>query len=56
MTTRSSHDSAVGRFYPLGAQIKRQLVLGNDLPAYGGIGAFGIQGVGKVEDMPMRPA
>ena len=56
VTTRSSHDTAVGRFYPIGAQIKKQLVLGNDLPAYGGIGSFGIQGVGRVEEMPMRPA
>ena len=44
VTTRSSHDTAVGRFYPLGAQIRKQLVLGDQLPAYGGIGSFGIQG------------
>ncbi len=44
VTTRSSHDTAVGRFYPLGAQLKKQLVLGDQLPAYGGIGSFGIQG------------
>jgi len=56
VTTRSSHDTAVGRFYPLGAQVRQQLVLGNDLPAYGGIGSFGIQGAKGVEDMPMRAA
>ena len=55
VTTRSTHDTAVGRFYPLGAQIRRQLVLGDELPAYGGIGSFGIQGIAGVEDMPMRP-
>ena len=44
VTTRSTHDTAVGRFYPIGAQIRQQLVLGNDFPAYGGIGSFGIQG------------
>jgi hypothetical protein len=56
VTTRSSHDTAVGRFYPLGAQVRQQLVLGNDFPAYGGIGSFGIQGAGGAVDMPMRPA
>ena len=56
VTTRSTHDTAVGRFYPLGAQIRRQLVLDDALPAYGGIGSFGIQGLGGLEDMPMRPA
>ena len=56
VTTRSSHDTAVGRFYPLGAQVRQQLVLGNDLPAYGGIGTFGIQGQAGAVDMPMRPA
>jgi hypothetical protein len=55
VTTRSSFDTAVGRFYPLGAQIKKQLVLGDSLPAYGGIGAFGIQGIAGIEDSPMRP-
>ena len=54
VTTRSSHDTAVGRFYPLGAQVRQQLVLGNDLPAYGGIGTFGIQGQAGAVDMPMR--
>ncbi|MEO5843457.1 MAG: CHAT domain-containing protein [Caldimonas sp.] len=56
VTTRSSHDTAVGRFYPLGAQIRKQLVLGNDLPAYGGIGSFGIQGAKDTLDLPMRAA
>ncbi|MEO8312261.1 MAG: CHAT domain-containing protein, partial [Caldimonas sp.] len=56
VTTRSSHDTAVGRFYPLGAQIRKQLILGNDLPAYGGIGSFGIQGAKGIEDLPMRAA
>ncbi|HEY4958960.1 MAG TPA: CHAT domain-containing protein, partial [Caldimonas sp.] len=56
ITTRSTHDTAVGRFYPIGAQIRQQLVLGNDFPAYGGIGSFGIQGASGIQDMPMRPA
>jgi hypothetical protein len=45
VTTRSKFDTAVGRFYPMGARIKQQLVLGNEkYPEYGGIGTFGIQG------------
>ncbi|MBV9892270.1 MAG: CHAT domain-containing protein, partial [Rhizobacter sp.] len=56
VTTRSTHDTAVGRFYPLGAQVRQQLVLDDSLPEYGGIGSFGIQGLGGLEDMPMRPA
>lgn len=56
VTTRSTYDTAVGRFYPLGAQLKRQLVLGEEHPAYGGIGSFGIRGVVGVEDMPMQSA
>jgi hypothetical protein len=56
VTTRSSHDTAVGRFYPIGAQIKKQLVLGNDFPAYGGIGSFGIQGIAEIRDQPMGDA
>jgi hypothetical protein len=54
VTTRSTYDTAVGRFYPLGAQLKKQLVLGEEHPAYGGIGSFGIRGVVDVEDMPMQ--
>ncbi len=56
VTTRSTHDTAVGRFYPLGAQLKKQLVLGEEPPEYGGIGSFGIRGVVGVEDMPMQSA
>jgi len=56
VTTRSSHDTAVGRFYPLGAQIRKQLVLGDQLPAYGGIGSFGIQGTKGAQDMAMGAA
>jgi hypothetical protein len=46
VTTRSSHDKAVGRFYPLGAEIKRQFLLApQEFPKYGGVGTFGLQGV-----------
>lgn len=50
VTTRSSFDYAVGRFYPLGAGIARQVLLA-DLPRYGGLGAFGIQGVRDAGDV-----
>lgn len=49
VTTRSTFDYAVGRFYPLGAGIAGQVLLG-DLPRYGGLGAFGIQGVRDAVD------
>ncbi len=58
VTTRSKHDHAVGTFYPRGAEVKKQLVLGdNEFPKYGGIGSFGIQGVtDATEDRPMQAA
>ena len=46
VTTQSTFDRAVGRYYPRGAQIKRQLVLvDTPFPKYGGVGTFGIQGM-----------
>ncbi|MDE8668414.1 hypothetical protein PY310_07450 [Pseudarthrobacter sp. H3Y2-7] len=50
VTTRSTYDYAVGRFYPLGAGIAGEVLLG-DLPRYGGLGAFGIQGVKGAHDV-----
>jgi hypothetical protein len=44
ITTRSTFDHAVGTFFPLGAELGNDLLLGNDLPEFGGVGAFGIQG------------
>jgi hypothetical protein len=49
VTTRSTFDYAVGRFYPLGAGIAGQVLLA-DLPRYGGLGAFGLQGVNGTAD------
>jgi hypothetical protein len=54
VTTRSTYDSAVGRFYPLGARLKGQKLLGETYPEYGGVGAFGIRGSAGVEDMTMQ--
>ena len=45
MTTLSSHDRAVGTFFPLAAAAGGELTLGpDDYPEYGGTGAFGVQG------------
>jgi hypothetical protein len=47
VTTRSSFDSAVGRWYPLGAGVARQIDFApGELPRYGGVGTFGLQGPG----------
>jgi hypothetical protein len=56
LTTQSAHDTAVGFFYPLGARLKKQLVLGDAYPAYGGVGAFGIQGASAAESVVMQPS
>jgi hypothetical protein len=56
ITTRSTRDTAVGKIYPLGAWAARQYVLGHDdLPLYGGVGAFGLQAVTAI-DLPMGSA
>lgn len=51
VTTRSSHDSAVGTFFPLGATLGHERTLGDDdLPEYGGIGTFGARGTQPIVD------
>lgn len=50
VTTRSSHDNAVGVFFPLAAAIGHDRTLGtDDYPEYGGTGTFGIQGTQPTE-------
>jgi pimeloyl-ACP methyl ester carboxylesterase len=59
VTTTSVHDRAVGLFYPLGARARRQVdyLAPGQLPVYGGIGTFGIQGPGlRITDEVLRPA
>jgi hypothetical protein len=47
VTTQSIFDSAVGRFYPIGAAMGRGVdYLPGELPRYGALGAFGAQGPG----------
>jgi len=57
VTTRSKLDRAVGFYYPLGAGVARQVGFRpNQLPKYGGLGAFGIQGPGlQIVDQVMLP-
>jgi hypothetical protein len=52
IATFSEHDTAVGKYYPLGAGIRRQVAYAlGELPKYGGVGAFGIRGPGiEIED------
>ena len=47
LATTSEFDAAVGRFYPLGAGIARQVAFApGELPKYGGVGTYGMQGPG----------
>ncbi len=49
VTTQSRFDTAVGRWYPLAAGVAGQVVFDPfNLPKYGGVGKFGIQGVGPI--------
>ncbi len=58
ITTQSEFDTAVGRFYPLGAGIRQQVTfVPGELPTYGGLGTFGARGPGlEIVDMKMLPA
>src|SRR5262249_8214094 len=47
VTTQSRYDKAVGTWYPRGAAVARQVSFAlGELPKYGGVGSFGIQGPG----------
>ncbi len=55
VTTQSEHDTAVGLMYPLAAGIKRQVAFGVELPKYGAIGTFGIQGLeGRTDSLKLE--
>ena len=58
ITSQSSYDIAVGRFYPLGAGVARQVDFApGELPRYGAVGAFGLRGPGlAIEDRRLLPA
>jgi hypothetical protein len=56
LTTRSRFDLAVGRWYPLGAGVAREIEFAlDDLPQYGGVGTFGLRGPGlDLVDLDMQ--
>lgn len=58
ITSQSTFDAAVGRFYPLGAGVARQVdFLPGQPPKYGAVGAFGLRGPGlAIEDRKMLTA
>jgi hypothetical protein len=55
VATFSEHDTAVGRYYPLGAGVRWQISYApGELPKYGGLGTFGIRGPGlEIKDCNM---
>ena len=58
LTTRSTFDHALGRFYPLGAGVARQVeFVPGELPEYGALGTFGARGPGaEIRDLDMLGA
>jgi hypothetical protein len=58
VTTRSTFDRAVGTFFPLAARLGHDLLLGDELPEFGAVGAFGLQGLprGQAADLPVLNA
>ena len=54
VTTRSRHDSAVGIAYPIAVGLALQVDFGVALPAFGGIGSFGMQGMSDAQEQPLR--
>jgi hypothetical protein len=56
VATRSRWDYAVGRFYPFAVGLVGEYLLVDELPKFGGIGTWGIQGVpGTIELPPLQP-
>jgi hypothetical protein len=58
VTTRSRHDDAVGKIYPLASRFGGSPAFAAAFPEFGAIGAFGLQGVsgGVASDLAMLPA
>ena len=57
ITSQSTFDTAVGRFYPLGAGAARQVDFApGQLPKYGAVGAFGLRGPGPPDRGRQAPA
>ncbi len=47
-TTQSQFDKAVGKAYPIAAGLAQQESFAAELPTYGGVGTFGIQGIDAI--------
>ena len=58
ITTFSTFDTAVGRFYPLGAGARGDVAFApGQFPKYGAVGKFGARGPGlNIVDLEMKPA
>src|SRR3546814_15322128 len=53
VTTRAVHGTAVGKYAPMGARLSGSRTLA-ELPKYGGVGSFGLQGLGtQAHDLRM---
>jgi hypothetical protein len=58
VTTQSRYDRAVGFWYPKAAGVSGQVTFDvglGELPEYGGVGTFGLQGVSDATGMEMLP-
>lgn len=53
ITTQSSHDSAVGAAYPAAVGLVNEFDFGTELPRFGGLGTWGIQGTPLAEKQTM---
>jgi hypothetical protein len=53
VTTQSVHDTAVGTYYPAAVGLVGEAVFAGDLPKFGAVGAFGIQGTTMAQPRQM---
>jgi hypothetical protein len=53
VTTQSSHDSAVGTAYPAAVGLVNEFDFGTELPKFGGVGTWGVQGTSVAEKRTM---
>jgi hypothetical protein len=58
VTTRSKHDDAVGKFYPLASRLSGSASFAGTFPEFGAVGAFGLKGLPSTvcNELAMRPA
>jgi hypothetical protein len=56
VTTQSTHDSAVGVAFPAAVGVVGEVDFGVDLPKFGGVGTWGIQGTTLAESLKMLDA